>query len=289
MISRQVKDREAILAHIHSIFRAYIEKDRDAIRRTHTPDWTGFQGPSTKIERGIDDYMVNAEQSLKNLDGVGYELLDTEVQIHGDLGIVYYVARYDYRDRSGAVVGLPLRSIDIYQRVDGKWIQSGSHITPIPSTADWGEKDHVAAPTKAELGRFENAVPRELSDHDRKELLSVREAVWRAWFSNDQTYLKDVLPDELIAIDADTEAWLGRAETLEESIRFAKSGEILRRVAFPRTEIQVFGAVAILYTTFELEIERDGVRKTTAGRGTEIFVRRNNRWVNSGWHLDSGK
>jgi len=26
----------------------------------------------------------------------------------------------------------------------------------------------------------------------------------------------------------------------------------------------------------------------SAGRGTEVFVRRNGRWVDVGWHLDSG-
>ena len=36
----------------------------------------------------IDDYMVNAEQSLRQLDGTGYELLDTEVRIYDGIGIV---------------------------------------------------------------------------------------------------------------------------------------------------------------------------------------------------------
>ncbi len=36
------QDREQILQHIHSIFQAYLRQDRDAIRKTHTPDWTGF-------------------------------------------------------------------------------------------------------------------------------------------------------------------------------------------------------------------------------------------------------
>ena len=47
--------------------RQYLRKDRAVIRSARTHDWTGFQGPSVKIERGIDDYMVNAEQSLQHL------------------------------------------------------------------------------------------------------------------------------------------------------------------------------------------------------------------------------
>ncbi len=39
--------------------------------------------------------MINVDKSLNTLHGRGYELLDTEVQIYGDMAIVYYVARYD--------------------------------------------------------------------------------------------------------------------------------------------------------------------------------------------------
>jgi ketosteroid isomerase-like protein len=132
-------DREEIIAHIHSIFQAYLRKDRAAIREARTPDWTGFQGPSVKIERGIEDYMANAEKSLQHLDGTGFELLDTEVQIYGEIGIVYYVARYDFRDNAGVSGSLPLRAIDIYRKDPGGWIQIGSHITPIPQGGNWGQ------------------------------------------------------------------------------------------------------------------------------------------------------
>jgi hypothetical protein len=39
----------------------------------------------------------------------------------------------------------------------------------------------------------------------------------------------------------------------------------------------------------EFETESAGQRQAYAGRGTEIFVRRGGAWINSGWHLDSGK
>ena len=132
-------DKKAILDHIDSIFNAFIRQDREALRRTHTADWIGFQGPSTSIERGIDAYMKNAETSLQHFTGTGYEMLDSEVQVHGDVAIVFYVARYDYRDGKGDAASIPLRSVDIYQRVRGEWIQAGSHITPIPTGGSWGE------------------------------------------------------------------------------------------------------------------------------------------------------
>ena len=131
-------DRQAILDHIRGIFRAYIERDRDTIRRTHAADWTGFQGPSRQIERGIEAYMRNADVGLEHFRGTDYELLDTEVQLFGDIGIVYYVARYDYIDKEGNAGSLPLRSVDIYRCLHGEWTQIGSHITPIPQGV-WGE------------------------------------------------------------------------------------------------------------------------------------------------------
>jgi ketosteroid isomerase-like protein len=132
-------DRARILEHIHGIFRAYLARDRDEIRRMHTADWVGFQGPSTRIERGIEAYMRNAELSLEAFRGTGYELLDTEVQLYGDVALVYYVARYDCLDAEGRPKSIRLRAIDVYRKQDGEWNQCGSHITPVPTTGAWGE------------------------------------------------------------------------------------------------------------------------------------------------------
>jgi hypothetical protein len=84
--------------------------------------------------------MKNADASLSAFRGLGYDLIDTEIRIHGDVAVVYYVARYDYveGEGSGPTHSLPLRSIDIYERRDGAWIQTGSHITPIPAAGRWG-------------------------------------------------------------------------------------------------------------------------------------------------------
>jgi ketosteroid isomerase-like protein len=124
----------------------------------------------------------------------------------------------------------------------------------------------------------------------RDEILKAREAVWRAWFANDRQTLDAVIPEETVAINAGDGPWEGRAEVLAGAEKFAASGAKLMRLEYPRTEIRLYGDVAILYTTYLFEvISPDGKRETTAGRGTEIFVRRDGRWVNPGWHLDSGK
>jgi hypothetical protein len=59
------------------------------------------------------------------------------------------------------------------------------------------------------------------------------------------------------------------------------------RLEFPRTEIQHFGHVAIIYSQYLVETEVGGKRKVETGRVTEIFVWRNGQWTNPGWHTDS--
>jgi len=123
----------------------------------------------------------------------------------------------------------------------------------------------------------------------RQEILAARERVWRAWFTNDQPALEALLPEETIAINAGEEPWLDRAAVLASAGEFGRQGGKLLRLEYPRTEIQLYGNVAILYTSYLFEVESQGQRQTSSGRGTEIFVRRKGGWVNSGWHLDSGK
>ncbi len=132
-------DNDKILNHVHSIFKAFLSQDREELRRLHTGDWVGFLGPSTNIERGLEAYMTNAEKSLQAFKGVSYELLDSEIRIHGDIALVYYVARYDYQTEEGEIHAVPLRSVDIYRRENGDWNQAGSHISVIPDGGGWGE------------------------------------------------------------------------------------------------------------------------------------------------------
>jgi ketosteroid isomerase-like protein len=123
----------------------------------------------------------------------------------------------------------------------------------------------------------------------RRELLAARESVWHAWFQNDQARLRKLLPPDTLAINNGEEAWQSRDEILEAAARFAAAGSRLVRLEFPRTEIQRFGDVAVLYSRWEFEVETAGKREVSSGRSTEVFVRRKGRWVNPGWHLDSGR
>lgn len=50
-------DREAIRAHIDSIFQAFIKKDLAALRATHADNWLGYLEGSRTVIKGVDGYM----------------------------------------------------------------------------------------------------------------------------------------------------------------------------------------------------------------------------------------
>jgi Domain of unknown function (DUF4440) len=122
----------------------------------------------------------------------------------------------------------------------------------------------------------------------RAEVLKLREAAWRTWFNNDQTGFQRVVPDELVAMGWAGGSWDDRAQTLRQMAEFSGSGQTIRSLEFPRNVFQQYGDVVILYTRFRLVLaDPAGKAEEIAGRGTEVFVRRNGRWVHTGWHLDA--
>ena len=67
---------------------------------------------------------------------------------------------------------------------------------------------------------------------------------------------------------------------------FRERGGRLVRLAFPETQAQRFGDVVVLYGRYEVVIHSGGAEHTMRGRLTEMFVRRNGKWLHPGWHLD---
>jgi hypothetical protein len=124
---------------------------------------------------------------------------------------------------------------------------------------------------------------------DRGQLLKVREAVWRSWFANDASTLRELVPPETIVISSGEPQWKHQSEVLQSAVDFQAQGGKLVRLEFPRTEIQRFGEVAILYSQYIVETEMKGKRSVSAGRATEVFVLQHGRWTNPGWHTDAEK
>jgi hypothetical protein len=118
------------------------------------------------------------------------------------------------------------------------------------------------------------------------EVLAVREAAWRAYFAGDEKTLQTLLPAEFIGISMNDVPFADLATTLEGAREFKRKGGRLVRLAFPETRSQRFGDVVVLYGRYEVVLFSEEAERTMSGRLTEVFVRRNGKWVHPGWHLD---
>jgi ketosteroid isomerase-like protein len=265
-------DRAAIRAHIDSIFQAFIKKDAAALRATHAENWLGYLEGSPTMIKGIAGYMEWNDVDPKSPYGMkSYKMREFDMIFKGDAAFVCFVADVESITPNGPF-HRALRISDFYTKQNGKWIQSGS------DTA-----------LHSESMEEQLAAPRPLGDQMKKRLLDAREAVWRAYFSGDRATLEKLIPEETIAIEAGDNNWSTRPTILDGSERFAKSGGKLVKLEFPKTEIQVYGNTAVVYSNYSYELETGSQRINQAGRVTEVFVLRKGQWVNPGWHMDSGK
>src|SRR4030095_15116760 len=272
-------DREAIRAHIGSIFQAFIDWDVDKIYATHSEDWRGYLEDSRVPIKGIDEYMRANGVDWPKDKGTkpspdpsrGYKMKDFEVMFYGpELAVACFMGDFEKRDVNPPVTTNRFRIMDVYAKRNGNWIQVASHTVVDPV---WRSE--------------QQSQPSSVSPQMRERLLAARELVWKAYFANDQATLEKVIPAETIAIDSGSKEWSDRAGILNSAKQFAESGAKLVKLEFPKTEIQVYGNTVIMYTTYSYEVERNGQRTTRNGRGTEIFVRRGNELVNTGWHFNA--
>jgi ketosteroid isomerase-like protein len=279
-------DRAAIRAHIESICQAFVDGDIDKIRATHTDDWRGFLENSRTPIKGIDAYMrangipwpppAGAPTRPASPDpSRGFRVSDFDVHFYGpDLAVANFFVEFGQKNGAEFTTGTRYRIMDVYARRSGQWTQAASHTVVDPA---W-KLEQMAKPT---------TLPPPL----REQLLAAREAVWRAYFTNDQAQLAKLVPADTITLDGPLDQpFVRQAQILEGARQAGQRGTKLVRLEFPKTEIQVYGTTAILYTTYLYELENSqGQRETTNGRATEIFVRRDGGWVNPGWHLTPAK
>jgi ketosteroid isomerase-like protein len=119
------------------------------------------------------------------------------------------------------------------------------------------------------------------------EVLAVRESAWRAWFVGDEAALLAMLPEEFLAIGWGGAEISGRAATIASSRAFKASGGRLVSLSFPETRAQRFGDTVVLYGSYEVTIGTGTKEEHVRGRLTEVFVKRDGRWLHPGWHLDA--
>ena len=267
-------DAAAIRAHIESIFQAFVDKDRAKLEATHSAEWRGFTPWSGHVIRGRDGYMNEATfpPGLPKGQGmVGYRIGEFDIVFYGDTAVVSFLAEVD-RLEGTAKSTQKLTFIDVYHKEPGGWIQVASNTSLHPD---------------AVFGMMSQR--RMLDAGERASLMKAREAVWRAWFAGDQAALTKLLPPELITIDGASTTFGTLKSNLEGSRGFAASGGKLTRIVFPSTEIQAYGATAILYTSYEMDLTSGGKTRTERGMATEVFVQKDGAWINTGWQLAPSK
>ena len=269
---RRPADRDAVLKGLDKIFQGFMHQDDEALRATHAAQWLGFLEGSSKVMHGVDEYMAASTSLVKSpVHMTAYKLLEIDVLFYGDVAIVPFVCEIEV---GGPGVTRPvrrkLRILDVFAKLNGQWVQVAT---------DTAQSPDAEAMSMASL--------RTLGEPGKKSLLDAREAVWRAYFANDRAKLEELLPEELIAID-DGEKWATREDVLSGAKGFVEHDGKLVRLEFPMTEIQVYGYTAIVYSKYLYEIKMDGKQFTRTGRATEMFVQRQGKWLNTGWHLDSG-
>lgn len=265
-------DRAAVLKSLDRIFQGFIHQDDNELRATHAPQWLGFLEGASSVMHGVDEYMAASTSPVKSpVHMTAYKLLDSDVLFYGDVAIVPFVCEIEI---GGPGIKQPiknkLRILDVFAKLNGQWFQVAT---------DTARSPDAEAASMASL--------RTLGEENKKNLLDAREAVWRAYFANDRSKLEELLPEELIAID-DGEKWSTREDVFAGAKGFVENGGKLVRLEFPDTQIQVYGYTAIIYTKYLYEISAGGKQFTRTGRATEMFVRRQDKWLNTGWHLDSG-
>ena len=268
---KRLGDREAVLKSLDKIFQGFIHENDEALRATHSAQWLGFLEGASNVMHGVEEYMAASTSPVKSpVHMTAYKLLEIDVLFYGDMAIVPFVCEIEI---GGPDIKEPikrkLRILDVFAKLNGEWVQVAT---------DTAQSPDAQAMSMASL--------RTLGEPGKKSLLEAREAVWRAYFTNDRAKLEELLPEELIAID-NGEKWATRDDIFSGAKSFVEGGGKLVRLEFPETKIQVYGYTAIVYSKYLYEINGGGKQFTRTGRATEMFVRRQDKWLNTGWHLDS--
>ena len=115
----------------------------------------------------------------------------------------------------------------------------------------------------------------------RAELVTAREAVWRAFFQGDSAALVRLLPERMTAMGED------RSQIIKSAIASARSGVRYQRMEFTNDQFFVNGNVAVVWSDYVVHLlDAKGKPMRRPGHAIELFVRDRGRWINPHWHLD---
>ena len=115
----------------------------------------------------------------------------------------------------------------------------------------------------------------------RAELVTAREAVWRAFYQGDSAALVRLLPERMTAMGED------RAQIIKSAIAMKRSGVRYQRMEFTNDQFFLNGNVAVVWADYVVHLLDDkGKPMRRPGRAIELFVRERGKWLNPHWHLD---
>lgn len=132
----RAKDRQEILAHIDSIFKAFATRDRETLRRTHLPDFKGFPVRSRKVVHSREEYLQEIERLLDLQLYSSYQILEEDFHFIGDVAIVSYIAQTSGQDPQGKPFETKIRVMDIYQHTPEGWNLAASSVSVHPDDID---------------------------------------------------------------------------------------------------------------------------------------------------------
>ena len=130
------------------------------------------------------------------------------------------------------------------------------------------------------------ATPLHAAEPIDPDVLALRESAWRAWFAGDEKALLSMLPEDFLGIGWSGTEISDRSKTIANSRAFKESGGRLVALSFPETRAQRFGNTVIFYGSFDVTLASGTIETRVRGRLTEVFVKRDGKWVHPGWHLD---
>lgn len=92
---------------------------------------------------------------------------------------------------------------------------------------------------------------------------------------------------EFLSISSGGTEITGLEATIASSRSFKERGGKLLTLTFPETRAQRFADTVVLYGSYEATLVSGGKETKLRGQLTEVFVKREGRWVHPGWHLDT--
>lgn len=143
------RDRQEILEHIHSIFRAFAARDREKLRQTHLSEFKGYAARSRSTIRNRDMYLRDVESILENQEYQDYVLMEEDFHFIGEVAIVCYIANVTGRTRQGQPYESKIRVMDIYRKTGEGWNLAASSVSLHPDVIDRHLSTALAAGQKS--------------------------------------------------------------------------------------------------------------------------------------------